>query len=257
MPASSRPSTDRDARPDRLPLALKLGLLATLYIGARPAVRLLQPNAARDHAPAGLSPRVDRLLRAAHVAVGAEVLVGAARRPLSRADACRRCARRRKRWILACQLAATFAFLALALYGRIDRLTPPLFVGFLLLNFVSATQDIATDGFAVDLLAGSERGYANGIQVAGYRGGMVASGGVLLIVLERIGARTAFSILAVATVVLSLPLLFVREAPPRVDEAKTKPPLSACRTFCACAASRRSSSSCSPTSSPSRWRPAC
>jgi MFS family permease len=124
---------------------------------------------------------------------------------------------RRKRWILACQLAATLAFIALAIHGRIDELTP-LFVGFALLNVISATQDIATDGFAVDLLVGRERGYANGVQVAGYRAGMVASGGLLLVVLERIGACAAFSILAVATVVLSVPLLFTTEAPPRLDE---------------------------------------
>ncbi len=130
---------------------------------------------------------------------------------------------RRFRWIAACQVAAALVFLALAAHGRLDRL-PPLFVGFFLLNLASATQDIATDGFAVDMLRGGERGYANGVQVAGYRGGMVLGGGVLLIVLDRIGPAAAFGLLAAATLALSLPLLLVREAPPHLEDAPAERP---------------------------------
>ena len=110
---------------------------------------------------------------------------------------------RRKRWILACQVLAALVFLALAAAGT--RLQA-FFVGFMLLNLVSATQDIATDGLAVDTLVGSERGYANGIQVGGYRAGMVLGGGLLLLVLDRIGLPLAFVVLAGLTLVLSVPL---------------------------------------------------
>ena len=42
-----------------------------------------------------------------------------------------------------------------------------------LTNLFAATQDIATDGLAVELLDEGERGYGNGVQVAGYRVGMI------------------------------------------------------------------------------------
>jgi len=121
---------------------------------------------------------------------------------------------RRKRWIIGCQLAAGVAFAVLALRGTTEHLRT-LFAGFAMLNLISATQDIATDGLAVDMLSGQERGYANGVQVAGYRLGMVIGGGGLLVYLERIGASAAFALLGSVTLLLTLPLLVVPEAPPR------------------------------------------
>ncbi|MEO6952907.1 MAG: MFS transporter [Polyangia bacterium] len=126
---------------------------------------------------------------------------------------------RRKRWILLMQLASSVAFLAMSAVGNHPTLTA-LFGGFALLNFISATQDIATDGFAVDMLVGRERGYANGIQVGGYRFGMVLSGGLMLVVLDELGLARAFQLLAALTIVLTIPLLFVREAPPQMREAE-------------------------------------
>ncbi len=127
---------------------------------------------------------------------------------------------RRTRWILACQAAGGLAFAALAMVGSVTALRP-LFIGFAVLNLISATQDIATDGLAVDMLDLEERGSANGIQVAGYRAGMVLGGGVLLLVLDRIGARVAFGLLALVTVTLTIPLLLVREAPPSMPPEDT------------------------------------
>ena len=120
---------------------------------------------------------------------------------------------RRTRWIVACQLLGGLAFAALAFRGSLEHLRT-LFIGFAVLNLISATQDIATDGLAVDMLDGKERGYANGIQVAGYRAGMVLGGGLLLLVVDRIGARAAFGLLGVFTVALAIPLFFVQEAAP-------------------------------------------
>src|SRR5688572_27725840 len=129
---------------------------------------------------------------------------------------------RRTRWIVACQLIASFIFALLAVRGALEPLTP-LFVAFGLLNLASATQDIATDGLAVDMLGPGERGYANGVQVAGYRAGMVIGGGVLLVVLGTIGPRVAFAVLAGTTLVLSLPLLLVHEAAPAPPPAAAAP----------------------------------
>lgn len=49
-----------------------------------------------------------------------------------------------------------------------------------LLNLVAATQDIATDSLAVRHLNYQERSWGNGLQVAGYRLGLVIGGGLLL-----------------------------------------------------------------------------
>jgi hypothetical protein len=50
----------------------------------------------------------------------------------------------------------------------------------LLINLLAATQDVATDGLAVDLLTSAERGWGNGVQVAAYRVGMILGGGLML-----------------------------------------------------------------------------
>jgi len=82
-----------------------------------------------------------------------------------------------------------------------------------LLNLLAATQDIATDGLAVDLLAMRERGLANGVQVAGYRVGMIVGGGALLILHEQLGMSGTFLAMATLTALATLPLLATREAP--------------------------------------------
>ena len=66
-------------------------------------------------------------------------------------------------------------------------------VAVMLLNLIAATQDIATDGLAVALLAPAERGLANGVQVAGYRVGMIIGGGALLGVYDASGWTRTFA----------------------------------------------------------------
>jgi len=84
----------------------------------------------------------------------------------------------------------------------------------LLLSLVAATQDIGTDGLAVDILAASERGLANGVQVAGYRVGMIVGGGVLLVFYDRLGAALTFLAMAALTALSTLPIGVLREPPP-------------------------------------------
>lgn len=52
-----------------------------------------------------------------------------------------------------------------------------LFVAVFLFNLMAATQDIVTDGLAVRMLDGKDRGLANAIQVGAYRLGMILGGG--------------------------------------------------------------------------------
>jgi MFS transporter, PAT family, beta-lactamase induction signal transducer AmpG len=119
---------------------------------------------------------------------------------------------RRRSWILPMQLGAALTLLALALIpGATARL--PMLVGVVLLNLFAATQDIATDGLAVDVLPPAERGFANGLQVAGYRLGMIVGGGVLLIYYAELGDRGVFLVMALFTIASSVPIWMTREAP--------------------------------------------
>jgi predicted MFS family arabinose efflux permease len=88
-------------------------------------------------------------------------------------------------------------------------------VAVLLLNLIAATQDIATDGLAVDLVAPSQRGLANGLQVAGFRVGMIAGGGLLLAFHDRIGTRLTFLCLAALMALATLPVAVTVERPGR------------------------------------------
>jgi PAT family beta-lactamase induction signal transducer AmpG len=120
---------------------------------------------------------------------------------------------RRKSWIIPMQLlsAALLVTLALTAGARGGGLGLLLGATFLT-NLLAATQDIATDGLAVDILSRRERGTANGVQVGGYRVGMIVGGGVLLIVFERAGAAAAFASMAALVLLASVPALLMREA---------------------------------------------
>jgi RhtX/FptX family siderophore transporter len=117
---------------------------------------------------------------------------------------------RRKSWLVPLQLTSVAILAALASSGRTNSMAV-LTGAVLLLNFVAATQDIATDGLAVDMLAPSERGFANGLQVAGYRVGMIVGGGLLLILHDRLGSAGTFGAMAGLTALATLPIIIARE----------------------------------------------
>jgi MFS transporter, PAT family, beta-lactamase induction signal transducer AmpG len=120
---------------------------------------------------------------------------------------------RRRSWILPMQLGSAATLFALAALPH-ATVMPTLMVGMVLLNLFAATQDIATDGLAVEILPANDRGLANGLQVAGYRLGMVIGGGTLLGYYDRLGSRGVFLTMALLTLAMSLPVLALREARP-------------------------------------------
>jgi MFS transporter, PAT family, beta-lactamase induction signal transducer AmpG len=124
---------------------------------------------------------------------------------------------RRKSWIVPLQLASVAILAVLASSSRASS-PSAMMMAVLLLNLAAATQDIATDGLAVDMLAASERGFANGLQVAAYRGGMIVGGGVLLILNERLGSTGTFLAMAGLTALATLPVVVMRE--PRCASAE-------------------------------------
>lgn len=122
---------------------------------------------------------------------------------------------RRKSWILSLQTCAIVLFATLGLFANGHGLMP-LVIGYLIANMISATQDIATDGLAVNLLEPRERGVGNGIQVAAYRLGMIFGGGAILVVLAHFPRRVAFWSISLVLVLATIPLLKAREPKSRV-----------------------------------------
>ena len=136
---------------------------------------------------------------------------------------------RRKSWIVPLQLGAVGVLVGLALVTRVQVSMPVLMAGVFVLNLIAATQDIATDGLALDLLATEERGVANGLQVAGYRVGMIVGGGALLILHDDLGTGGTFAAMAALMLLATLPILRTREPAPVLREhvpkavAETRP----------------------------------
>lgn len=117
----------------------------------------------------------------------------------------------RRSWILAMNHTAVLVLIALS-FVPLPWLTSDgvlaLALVLMAVNLLTATQDIATDAVAVENLKPAERGLGNGIQVGGYRVGMVLAGGVLLSFFNYLGWQ--FSLLSVAALMFvgSLPLYF-------------------------------------------------
>jgi MFS transporter, PAT family, beta-lactamase induction signal transducer AmpG len=119
---------------------------------------------------------------------------------------------RRRAVIVPLQLASSAVLAALALAATPGAMWP-LAIAVLLVNVCSATQDIATDGLAVEVLDLDERGLGNGLQVGGYRVGMIIGGGLMLVVFERAGWTAAFLAMSALLLATTVPIVVHREPP--------------------------------------------
>lgn len=130
----------------------------------------------------------------------------------------------RKSWILPMQAGFILCLAAIALQSPQYITGEGLYVLLLILalsNLFAATQDIATDGLAVDSLAPHERGYGNSLQVAGYRVGMVAGGGGLLLAIDALGWTAGFLVICGLIAVASIPVWRHDETAPKAQAAST------------------------------------
>jgi len=115
----------------------------------------------------------------------------------------------RRRWIFSLQLScipllALLAFLPLPLL--LGDLLVVMLALLLIINTLSATQDIATDGLAASTLKESELGFANTIQVAAYKMGLIIGGSSLLIAIDKIGWQNSVFLLCGLLTLSLLPL---------------------------------------------------
>jgi PAT family beta-lactamase induction signal transducer AmpG len=120
---------------------------------------------------------------------------------------------RRRSWMLPAQLGMLGCTLALAHFDPSEGLLPIVAL-FLVLNVFAATQDVAVDGYAVDLLHGRDLGPANAAQVGGFKLGNITGGGVLLALSAVLGWFGDFLIMAACIAVALVLVLLVPEPPP-------------------------------------------
>lgn len=131
---------------------------------------------------------------------------------------------RRRGYILPLQLLSAGVLLLLALPSQTPS-TQVLLAVVLLVNLLAATQDIATDGLAVNLLETRELGLGNGVQVAAYRVGMILGGGLMLAVFDAAGWRPTLLSLGAMLLVATIPIALYREpasAPPARESLQLK-----------------------------------
>ncbi|WP_068158613.1 MFS transporter [Rhodococcus phenolicus] len=128
----------------------------------------------------------------------------------------------RRRWLLTLQLLSAAVTLGLATLDLGSSLRW-LLVGIAVVNAISATQDIATDGLAVQLLGPRQRGVGNGIQAGAYRIGMIVGGGALLWLFSIAGWRALFVAMAALLLVTTIPVWTMRQRSLRSVREPTTP----------------------------------
>ncbi len=109
---------------------------------------------------------------------------------------------RKRSWMVVTQLFLMIGIAALAFQANEPRVGLVAAIA-IFIAFWSASQDVAIDGYAVEVLERSEQGLAVGARVALYRAATLISGAVAITFGERIGWAPVFAVLAL----LFLPMI--------------------------------------------------
>lgn len=86
--------------------------------------------------------------------------------------------RQHRRWMFGVNLGMATVLIYLSMHYGFG---PPVWIAIALFTLLSATNDIAIDGYTVELLGKKELGLANGVRIAMYRVGMLAAGAILIL----------------------------------------------------------------------------
>ena len=126
---------------------------------------------------------------------------------------------RRRGWAAICQIV--LAALTLLLAGLGDHPDTPWVLGAIALAiaFASASQDIAVDAYAVEVLRKDEQGVAVGARTALYRAAMFVAGGLSITLAAHFGWRAVNVMLAA----LYLPMLVITWLAPEPEERPAAP----------------------------------
>lgn len=113
-------------------------------------------------------------------------------------------------WLLILQLLMVCFLLLLSQLSLDNQFRLIVIIGTLFVT-LSATQDIAVDALASREFKQQQRGFVNGIQLAGNLLGNVIGGGLVLMLYAHIGWQGAFYLMAGVTAISWLQLLFFQE----------------------------------------------
>ena len=118
-------------------------------------------------------------------------------------------------WIIPLQWLSVSVLIGLS-FLPIQALNQPLyllifFITLLVMNGIGATQDIATDGLAVNILKNEQQHWGNTFQVIGSRLGFIVGGGAILWLLDFLHWQMTFLLLAVLVFLNTLPVLWFKE----------------------------------------------
>lgn len=111
---------------------------------------------------------------------------------------------RKRSWMIVCQVFLLLGCASLALLAGNPKVGTVALLA-IFIAFWSASQDIAIDGYAVEVLERDEQGLAVGARVALYRAATLIAGAVAITLGERVGWSTVFWGLAL----LFLPLMAI------------------------------------------------
>ena len=95
-------------------------------------------------------------------------------------------------WLLLSMSVLTLSSFLGAFFSDFTHLTYVIF----LLNWASATQDICVDWFSMNTLKKEDLGYANTVQVVGFKVGTLFSGGLLVYLMDYISVSKTFLVLS-------------------------------------------------------------
>lgn len=118
-------------------------------------------------------------------------------------------------WILPTQFL-TVGVLCILSFFPVQALDQPIylfafFISLLFMNLTGATQDIATDALAVNLLKHDQQHWGNTFQVIGSRLGFIVGGGAVLWCLDWLTWQPTFLLLATLVFLNTLPVLLFKE----------------------------------------------
>ena len=120
----------------------------------------------------------------------------------------------RRPWVMVAQGSLILSLMGLAALGDLDvtSLGPFMAMGFVV-NAFAATQDVAVDGMAIDILPVGERGRANAFMAFGQVSGAAAFGSLCATLLPLVGMPVTALVCAVAVALIFLVVAVVRERP--------------------------------------------
>lgn len=125
--------------------------------------------------------------------------------------------RQHRRWMLAVDVGMA---LVMAFFAWHWSLGPHVWIAIGVFTLLSATNDIAIDGYTIELLERDELGLANGLRIGFYRVGMLAAG-LILVSRDLIGWSGAYTVAAILFLLVGIACWFAPKEKPRTRTEQT------------------------------------